>query len=260
MAAKATGKTVAEFLRDSRLYVTDDTFENAMEDMIKRRLSGEPVAYITGEWEFYGLPLFITDDVLIPRTDTEVIVDRAIEILKAKGPGTRILDLCCGSGCIGLSIAHTVRSARVVMVDISEKALSVSRSNTIRNGLTKNITCVSADAMDNPPMLLGSFDMIVSNPPYIPSKMIGELDVSVKDYEPIGALDGGEDGLDFFQAIAKKWKKLLRSGGILMFECGEGQSGSIADILRSNGFTDIKRYKDTLGIERVISGKYAGGY
>lgn len=258
MASKAAGKPVAEFLRDARLYVADDTFEKAMNEMVNRRVSGEPVAYITGQWEFYGLPLVITEDVLIPRDDTEVLVNQAIELLKAKGPNTRVLDLCCGSGCVGLSIAHTIRGARIVMADISERALAVSRANSLMNNLTKNVTCLKADALDDPPMIFGRFDLIVCNPPYIPTKDVPQLDASVKDYEPRAALDGGEDGLDFFQEIAKRWKAVLKSGGIMMFECGAGQSGSIADILRANGFTDIKRYKDTLEIERVVTGKYTG--
>ena len=258
MASKAAGKSVADFLRDARLYVVDDAFEKEMNEMAARRIAGEPVAYITGRWEFYGLPLVITEDVLIPRDDTEVLVNQAIELLKAKGPNTRVLDLCCGSGCIGLSIANTVRGAKIVMADISERALAVSRANALINNLSKNVTCLKADALDDPPMIFGRFDLIVCNPPYIPTKDMPELDTSVKDYEPRAALDGGEDGLDFFQEIAKRWKEVLKPGGAMMFECGIGQSGSIADILRSNGFSDIKRYKDTLDIERVVTGRYTG--
>lgn len=256
MAAKATGKTVAGFLRDSRLYVVDNTFENAMNEMIERRLRGEPVAYITGQWEFHGISLVITEDVLIPRDDTEVLVDKAIELLRPRGADSRVLDLCCGSGCIGLAIANTLRGCRIVMADISEKALSISRANMLRNGLTKNVTCLSADALQTPPMLLGQFDLIVCNPPYISSAEIQELDISVKDFEPHAALDGGEDGLEFFRSIASKWRAVLRSGGTLMFECGEDQSGAVADILRANNFTDIKKYKDTQNIERVVTGRY----
>ena len=256
MAAAASGKTVAEFLRDSGLYVGDDTFENKMNEMVRRRLLGEPVAYITGQWEFYGLPLIITEDVLIPRDDTEVLVNQAVELLKAKGPNTRVLDLCCGSGCIGLSVASTIGSAKVVMADISPKALAVARQNALINNLTKNVTCLEADAKESPPMLFGRFDLILCNPPYIPTKVVQELDVSVRDHEPHIALDGGEDGLDFYQAITAKWKEVLKSGGTLMFECGIDQAASIADILRSNGFSDIKKYKDTLGIDRVVTGKY----
>jgi len=258
LAAKASGKTVAEFLRDGRLYVTDSGFEDSLNAMVERRLRGEPVAYITGRWEFHGLPLMITENVLIPRDDTEVLVDKAIELIRAKGPDTRVLDLCCGSGCIGLAIADAMRGAKVVMADISERALAVARQNALHNHLTKNVTCLSADAMAQPPMLFGWFDLIVCNPPYIPTGELDTLDTSVKDYEPRGALDGGEDGLDFFRKVTDEWRAVLKSGGTLMFECGDGQAPAVADILRKNGFTEIKKYKDTQEIERVVTGRFTG--
>ena len=256
MAAKASGKTVAAFLRDARLFVGDNTFENQMNEMVARRMNGEPVAYITGQWEFYGLPLVITEDVLIPRDDTEVLVNEAVEVLREKTENTRVLDLCCGSGCIGLAIAHTIGNAKVVMADVSPKALAVARQNAILNNLTKNTNCLEANALEVPPMFFGRFDLIVSNPPYIPTRDVLELDVSVKDYEPHLALDGGDDGLDFYRSITEKWKVLLKEGGTMMFECGIEQADSLAHILLKNGFTDIKKFKDTLGIERVVTGKY----
>ena len=255
MAASASGKSIADFLRDGRLYVADDKFENEMLAMTKRRIDGEPIAYITGKWEFYGLSFTITDDVLIPRDDTEVLVNTAIEYLKSLGPDSRVLDLCCGSGCVGLSIASTVRSAKIVMADISEKALAVARQNSLLNNLSRNVTCINADALNEPPRVIGQFDLIVCNPPYIPTKDIETLDVSVKNYEPKVALDGGEDGLDFYQAITKLWSPVLKPGGLLMYECGINQSRSISDILKSNGYGYIRKFKDTLGIDRVISGK-----
>ncbi|MCQ2452069.1 MAG: peptide chain release factor N(5)-glutamine methyltransferase, partial [Oscillospiraceae bacterium] len=220
LAASASGKTVADFLRDARLYVADNTFEQKLEALVDRRLAGEPVAYITRQWEFHGLPLLITEDVLIPRDDTEVLVEQAIELVRAKGPDTRVLDLCCGSGCIGLSIAGAMRGAKIVMADISDRALAVARQNALRNNLTKNVTCLTADALQQPPMLFGWFDLIVCNPPYIPSAELNTLDISVKDYEPHGALDGGEDGLDFYRQVTDKWRAVLKTGGTLLYECG----------------------------------------
>lgn len=259
MAAAATGKTVAEFLRDTRLYLNDNTFEDKMNAMADRRIAGEPIAYITGEWEFHGLPLNITHDVLIPRDDTEVLAQTAIEWLTPKGPNLRVLDLCCGSGCVGLSIAFTVRASRVIMADISEKALSVARSNVLKNHLTKSVTCMAADALAPAPMVMGKFDLIVCNPPYIPTDVIPTLDVSVRDYEPELCLDGGPDGLIFYRSIVKNWTEILKPGGTLMFECGINQAASVADIMKAGGFGDIKKYKDTLDIERVVTGKYYGG-
>ena len=255
MAASATGKTVEEFLRDARLYVADDSFEEAMAGMVRRRLQGEPVAYITGLWEFHGLPLFITPGVLIPRDDTEVLADQAIAFARDAEREIRMLDLCCGSGCIGLAVASEIPSIRVVMADISEKATGVARQNTLRNRLTRCVTCLTADALQAPPMLLGRFDLIVSNPPYIRTGEMESLDASVRDYEPREALDGGEDGLMFYRAVAEKWRAVLKPGGAVMFECGEDQSAAVREILADRGFTDIETVKDTRGIERVVTGK-----
>ncbi|MBR6206227.1 MAG: peptide chain release factor N(5)-glutamine methyltransferase [Oscillospiraceae bacterium] len=255
MAASATGKTVEEFLRDARLYVADDSFEEAMAGMVRRRLKGEPVAYITGLWEFHGLPLFITPDVLIPRDDTEVLANQAIAFARDAEREIRMLDLCCGSGCIGLAVASEIPTIRVVMADISEKAASVARQNAMRNRLTRCVTCLTADALQTPPMLLGRFDLIVSNPPYIRTGELESLDASVRDYEPREALDGGEDGLMFYRAVAEKWRAVLKPGGTVMFECGEDQSAAVREILADRGFTDIETVKDTRGIERVVTGK-----
>lgn len=255
MAASATGKTVEEFLRDARLYVADDSFEEAMAGMVRRRLKGEPVAYITGLWEFHGLPLFITPDVLIPRDDTEVLTAQAIAFARDAEREIRMLDLCCGSGCIGLAVASEIPTIRVVMADISEKAASVARQNAMRNRLTRCVTCLTADALQTPPMLLGRFDLIVSNPPYIRTGELESLDASVRDYEPREALDGGEDGLMFYRAVAEKWRAVLKPGGTVMFECGEDQSAAVREILADRGFTDIETVKDTRGIERVVTGK-----
>ena len=255
MAAAATGKTVEEFLRDARLYVADDSFEKAMDDMVRRRLEGEPVAYITGLWEFHGLPLLITPDVLIPRDDTEVLAERAIAFAREAEREIRMLDLCCGSGCIGLAVAAEIPGIRVVMADISERASAVARQNALRNRLTRCVTCLTADALQAPPMLLGRFDLIVCNPPYIRTDELETLDVSVRDYEPREALDGGEDGLMFYRAVAEKWRAVLKPGGAIMFECGEDQSTALRGILEDRGFADIETVLDTRGIERVVTGK-----
>lgn len=246
-------------MRDQRLYVPDDCFEKAVEEMIVRRLTGEPIAYVVGEWEFYGLPLQISEEVLIPRVDTEVLAGAAIKVLKHKAG--RVLDLCAGSGCIGLAIAANVPDSRVVLADKSVGAIRICRANMLKNNLSRSVTCIEVDAEQNPPMLLGRFDMIVCNPPYIPTGDIPLLDASVKDYEPFLALDGGEDGLDFYRSITSKWKAVLKDGGHMMFECGAGQADSVGEIMKANGFTGITTIKDTLGIDRVVTGikKKQGG-
>ena len=253
MTVKASGKTREQFLRDARQYDTSGAFQNSLESMLERRIEGEPVAYIVGEWEFFGLPLTITKDVMIPRVDSEVLATAAIMLLR-KHDGARVIDLCSGSGCLGLAIAAHVLSCRVVLADNSQRTLAVARGNILRNSLTRTVTNIEVDALEPPPPLLGSFDMIVSNPPYIPSGDIAGLDASVRDYEPLSALDGGPDGLRFYRNIATNWASVLKDGGILAFECGIGQSHAVRAIMMLAGFQEITTYKDTLGIERVITG------
>ena len=250
----ALDKTKEQLLRDRGLYVTSAQ-EGQVEELIRRRLAGEPVAYLIGEWEFYGIPLDISRDVLVPRSDTEVLASLAIDLLKEAGEGARLLDLCAGSGCIGLAAAVHAPQSRVVLADWSEGALRICRQNVRRNGLNARVTCVRADAREAAPSALWDFDVIACNPPYIPSGDIGGLDADVKDYEPRMALDGGPDGLDFYRAIAGKWQSALRLGGTLLFEVGMGQAPAVEDILAQNGFTGINTYPDTRGIWRVVSGK-----
>ena len=254
LVAQAAGKTTAELLRDINLYTTD-AVEAKVLDYTQRRLNGEPVAYITGLWEFYGLPMVVTPDVLIPRMDTELLVDTAKALLTGRKMDARVLDLCCGSGCIACAIAHELPATRLVAVDISASALEVCRRNVALNRLLSRVICMQADAAAAPPMRVGQFDMIVSNPPYIESAEIMTLDPSVRDYEPIWALDGGEDGLRFYRSILKYWRSLLKPGGFLLFEVGEGQAETVKDMILSAGFAAADTRKDTLGVERVVIGK-----
>ena len=223
-------------------------------DFTARRLRGEPIAYIAGTWEFYGLPMIVTSDVLIPRIDTEVLVETAKEILTGQKMNARILDLCCGSGCISCAVAHELPATHGVAVDISSEALTVCRQNLVLNRLSSRIICMQADAKAAPPYGLGRFDMIISNPPYIATNEIASLDSSVKDYEPICALDGGEDGLDFYRAIIKYWKVLLNEGGYLLFEVGEDQAAPVSELLLNAGFASVFTRVDTLGVQRVVVG------
>lgn len=253
LVAYAVGKTKEEFVRDLRLYTSDEN-EQKIAALLQRRIAGEPLAYLIGEWEFHGLPIVVTPDVLIPRMDTEVLVDAALHVLVGRKMNARILDLCSGSGCIGCAISHELPAARLVMVDISDRALEVSKQNLRLNRQNRTI-CLKADALAKPPMSIGTFDLIVSNPPYVPSFEILTLDSSVRDYEPLGALDGGEDGLMFYRAIVRNWKGVLRPGGQLMFEVGETQADAVSDLMRGAGFRDIATVEDTAGVRRVVIGR-----
>ncbi len=249
----AADKTREQFFRDSSLYVSSEV-EKRVESLVQRRLAGEPVAYIIGEWEFYGLPLDLSRDVLIPRSDTEVLAERAIALARAAGEGARVLDLCAGSGCVGLAVASQVPTCRVVLADVSEAAVRLCKQNVRRNGLNARVTCVLADALESPSSSLWDFDVIACNPPYIPTGDLPGLDVSVRDYEPWLALDGGEDGLKFYRAIAGKWSSALRLGGTLLFEVGMGQAPDVELILGMNGYENVQTFQDTRGIWRVVEG------
>jgi len=222
--------------------------------MIERRIGGEPVAYIVGEWEFYGLPIIVNESVLIPRVDTEVLADVAITLMKRRGWQTRIIDLCTGSGCVGLAIAANVPTCKVVLADVSEHALAVCRANILRNTLTRQVTAIEVDVIELPPALLGVFDAVVCNPPYIPTRDLIDLDPSVRDHEPILSLDGGPDGLYVIRAIATNWPAMLKPAGNLVLECGVGQADAVCEIMEDSGFKEIKTHLDTLGIKRVVVG------
>ena len=246
----AADKSREQLYRDMSLYVSSD-LERRVDELVQRRLAGEPVAYIVGEWEFYGIPLDISPDVLVPREDTEVLADRAIRKTLDAGEGARVLDLCAGSGCVGLAVAANAPECRVVLGELSESALRLCKQNVRRNGLNARVTCMSVNALEPPSAALWDFDVIACNPPYIPTDVIETLDVSVREYEPRMALDGGEDGLDFYRFIAAKWKSALRLGGTLAFEVGYDQAEAVEQILLENGFENIITTPDTQGILRV---------
>ena len=249
----AADKTREQLIRDMSLYASG-ALEQRVEELVQRRLQGEPVAYIVGEWEFYGLPLDVSREVLIPRIDTEVLAERAINKAKAAGEGGRVLDLCAGSGCVGLAVAANAPNCRVVLADLSEGALRLCKQNVRRNALNARVTCMSVNAMEQPSPMLWDFDVIACNPPYIPTADLEGLDASVRDFEPRMALDGGTDGLDFYRFISAKWKSALRLGGTLIYEVGIDQAEQVAAIMAENGFENIVITPDTRGIPRVVEG------
>ena len=252
LVCTASGKTKNELLRDGLLYASPEV-ERAAYSLCARHLAGEPVAYLIGEWEFYGLPLDISPAVLIPRPDTEVLATKLIDA--ARGAGScRILDLCAGSGCIGLAAAANLPNARVLLGEYDEEALKICRQNIRRNRLTSRVASLKLDAREKPSRTLGEFRFLVSNPPYIPSADIETLDASVREHEPRLALDGGEDGLDFYRVICEKWRDVLCENGMLFFEVGIGQADSVLRIMRSSGFGDIQIVKDLNNIPRVVYG------
>ena len=255
LICQASGKSQAEFLADRDLYASEKIVQE-VEANLARLLNDEPIAYILGQWEFYGLPLHVTPDVLIPRDDTCAVADLAIHQALFLDKDPRILDLCCGSGCIGLAVASRVKDAKVTLADISPKALSVAKENVALNKLSGRVRCVAADALRPAFPFLGKFDMIVSNPPYITGAEMKELPKSVADYEPHLALYGGEDGLDFYRSIAKNFAPALKPGGYLAFEFGETQGDDVCAILVENGYTVLERKRDYNDRERAVLAQY----
>lgn len=237
-------------------YLDDATVDYA-HLLCDRCLDGEPLAYILGEWDFYGLTFQVDRSVLIPRADTERLCELVIDRARQR-VSPRILDLCCGSGCIGIAAAHEVEDARVTAVDNSDGALRVTRENARRLGVQNRVIALKADVTNEPPRSMGQYDLLVSNPPYITRAEMLELDKSVSAFEPHEALYGGVDGLDFYRAICAKWSRLIVPNGLAFFECGWQQADGVAAILEEHDFIDIGITEDLSGVPRIVYGIYAG--
>ena len=246
-----SGKTHEQIIAQRETYASEAVCD-AMESAVDRVMAGEPLAYVLGEWTFYGMTLYVDENVLIPRDDTCAVTQLAIKRGLYLEQDPRILDLCTGSGCIGLAVAKRVKDARVTLADISKEALAVAKKNVNRHQLTNRVVCVQADALHEPPEFLGKFDMIVSNPPYITSKEMTELEPSVKNFEPHLALHGGDDGLDFYRSIAINYKNCLKKGGYLCLEYDPSQGDDICKILEENDFTVLERVNDFNDRERAL--------
>ena len=245
----ATGLDDIHQITEGGIELSSDS-EERIHDLAEKRLNGTPMAYIMGEKEFYGLPFRVSGSVLIPRPDTETLVDTAIE-LAAGFPDPAILDLCTGSGAIGTAIAHTLSRA-VALSDISEDAIAIARENYRKN------TGMEADARTGnlfDPWTGSRFDIIASNPPYLTDIWYEETDKDVKA-EPIGAfIGGGEDGLDIIREIIEKSPEYLSPNGCLVLECDYRQTEICGRLLETAGFSDIASRKDLAGRERVVYGR-----
>ena len=255
LVSTLSGMTQEAFLAEKNSPVSAEICQRVDEALTRLR-QGEPLPYVLGEWNFYGLPLYVGPQVLIPRDDTCALAELAIHRALFLDQDPRILDLCCGSGCIGLAIASRLKDARVTLGDLSKEALSVARKNIQRNHLGGRVSCVQLDAMEEPPAFLGKFDMIVSNPPYVTAGEMEELPPSVRDFEPHMALYGGPDGLDFYRSITERYRSILKPGGFLCYEFGMGQGDAVCAILEENGFTVLERTRDYNDRERAVLAQY----
>lgn len=254
LVAAATDRTVGQLVADFQLTVFSRDIDR-VQAMVERYLGGEPLAYILGQWNFYGLDLTVSRDVLIPRDDTEAVTELAISKARVLPQNPRVLDLCAGSGCIGLAIAAKVKDARVTLGEKSPEAIRVAKKNIQDNHLSGRVSCVQLDVMEEAPKFLGKYDLIVSNPPYITAEQMEELDPSVKEYEPQMALYGGRDGLDFYRAIVKNYGPLLKPGKYICFEFGMGQEDDVCQILMEHGYELQKLVRDSGERARAVLAK-----
>ena len=223
----------------------------AYRQLVGRRARREPVAYILGRSEFWSLPLLVRPDVLIPRPDTEVLVEEA---LQRAGDECRILDVGTGSGAIAIALAHELPSAQLVAIDISEAALTVAQENARSNGVVERIAFQLGDLQQLP---AGPFELIVANPPYIPQGDLAALQPEVRDYEPQLALAGGKDGLDCYRALAAQSPQCLSAGGWMLLEVGIGQAEFVQQLLTAAGLVEVFCRNDYAGVARVVGGRRA---
>ena len=256
LAARRAGENrrADDFLLWRQESVTAET-QDELKHLLARRLKGEPLAYILGEWEFYGLTLTVTPSVLIPRPDTETLVERSLRCLGEKVRNEpQILDLCCGSACIGLALLKHTEDTRCTFADASLQALAVAECNIRRHKMEQRSRVLQMDALKPPQEEFSrKFDLVACNPPYITSQQMSKLDASVLAYEPSIALCGGSDGLEFYRSILADWHKVMKPDGLLVFECGKGQANDIRMIAEEKGYKDIETICDLSGIRRVIA-------
>lgn len=245
----AVGINRTQLVLDSRRDVTEEQCERVSE-MVNRRQSGEPLQYILGECEFMSLDFYVESGVLIPRSDTETLVEAVIEKTD-ENKNMKILDICTGSGCIGISTAHFRSSAYVDLIDISDKAIEIAKKNIVRNNVQSRVKVQKMDILNEYPS--EKYDIVVSNPPYIETEVIDTLQTEVKNHEPRLALDGGEDGLIFYRRITEIAPEILKKGGMLAFEIGYNQGKAVSALMEKN-FCDVRIIQDFSKNDRVVTG------
>lgn len=246
-------------LRKDRAWLVAHSSDQALDgetawfaDLLQRRLRGEPIQYITGEQEFYGLPFHVTHDVLIPRPETEHLVEKALA-LAGGFEQPRIADVGTGSGAIAVALAHHLPHAQITALDISRPALEIARGNAERNGVAGSIRFVQSDLLAS--VADERFEMVVSNPPYVPTMDRDSLSVEVREHEPPLALFAGDDGLDVYRRLIPDAFSALEAGGFLALEIGYGQSDAVAELMTCAGFQGIEFMPDLQGIARVACGR-----
>lgn len=258
-AAAESENIVRQILKKSRveLYLTQNepvTSEKTffIKQIVKRRSQGEPLQYLLGHHSFRYLDLVIREGVFIPRPETELLVERALAYLARLSGEALVIDIGTGCGAIALSIAYEWPRVKVIATDISSKAVKLAQENLSRLGFKSQVSIVRTDLLSGLEQLRGQVDLIVSNPPYIPTAELSSLPVDVQR-EPRGALDGGNDGLKFYRRIVKEASHYLKINGYIVLELGDGLVDSVKNLLRSTGFSEINVFKDYRGTDRIIT-------
>lgn len=235
---------------NSNLEISDKAYDRYL-NMINRRKDNEPIAYITGTKEFMSLDFEVEKQILIPRPETEHIIEY---VLEQDIKNANVLDICTGSGAIAVSVAYYMKDAVVTAIDINDKCIEVATKNAKKHGVDNRCKIIKADALKEFDFE-NRFDIIISNPPYIKSQDVLQLEKDVKDYEPHLALDGGDDGLVFYRTISKNAYNILKDNGIIIYEIGYDQADDVCQILKNEKYTQIKVIKDFAGHDRIVTAK-----
>ena len=251
LLSAASGKTPEAIIADCDIYASE-AVDAKMDDFLKRALAGEPLAYILGQWDFAGMTLTVTPDTLIPRDDTMAVTELAIRTAMHLNSEPRILDLCAGTGCIGLAVARRVKDARVVLGDVSQAAVRVAKKNVQDLHLGGRVTCLQMDVRKPAAAFLGKFDLIAANPPYVTDAEMEDLPYEVANYEPELALRGGPDGLDLYRAILDNFTGALNPGGFICFEFGMGQHEAVSALLCEHDYEIVTMRKDLRNVIRAV--------
>lgn len=220
-----------------------------LQKAVDRLIKNEPIQYVIGSWSFMGNEFDVSPSVLIPRSDTEILCEQAANYINGLNSAVDVLDLCSGSGCIGISLAKLCKSCHVDCTDISPEAIETIKRNALKNNVYDRVSVYCSDMLSD----CGVYDVIVSNPPYIPRTDINELEAKVRLFEPHLALDGGKDGLDFYKIITRDARRHLKNGGKLFLEIGCEQAKAVTELFYAHGFKDVICTKDYSGNDRVIS-------
>ena len=230
------------------------------ESLVSRRMRAEPVAYVTGTQEFWSLDFRVTPDVLIPRPETEHLVETVVEFLSSRSGPCRVLEIGTGSGAVAVCLARECAEVEIWATDVSAPALDVARDNAARHGVAGKIRWLRGDLFAPVRELTGWFDVVVSNPPYVPSGEIPRLPRDVRDWEPALALDGGVDGMDFHRKLAREGVRHLREGGMLAVEVGAEQGCDVSQVLARAGLQRVRVRRDYAGLPRVVTAEWMPGF